>query len=598
MQVNSSGRFVRRSIFAIRVLRIEGKEHAVAEGLYDSATDKITAFRAWLILRDGTVKEYGKSSMVDAALVSDDLYNGIRRKLIVAKQDADVGSTFGWEVVTEEETRFNQFEHSFQIEAPVLSSRFVLTLPKDWTFESRILNHPQIQPIRMGESLVWEMKNLFPIVHEPLSPPIAGIAPRLVGSLFPPQGVSAAGESFRSWIDVSRWATGTYDPQVVLNQAMIEKVRTLTAGLQTELDRIAAIAHFVQGISYLSIQMGKEGGYRPHLASETFGKAYGDCKDKVNLMRALLKAISIDSHPLIIYSGYRDYVQEAWPSPTQFNHVIIAVKTREISQSSAAIQNEKLGALLLFDPTDPMITLGRLPGDQQGSFALLAAGESGGLLRVPTSRVEEDRTEQKLDIELTPVGDIKVHIREDMTGADGDAARAQLRGRSRDSYIRMIESWVAETATGPRIDSVEPTIDETAGHVALDVAFTAARYGKLSQGRLMVFNPIVVSRHQMVALTEPTRRLPIRLEPKVFTETVKVRLPAGFTIDEMPEAARIESPFGVYTTECTSESSILQCRRSFRLERAVIPAEQYEKVKEFFASIRNSEQAPVVLLKE
>ncbi len=47
----------------------------------------------------------------------------------------------------------------------------------------------------------------------------------------------------------------------------------------------------MQNIQYISIQtgLGRGGGYRPHASNEVFAKSYGDCKDKANLMRAMLK---------------------------------------------------------------------------------------------------------------------------------------------------------------------------------------------------------------------------------------------------------------------------------------------------------------------
>jgi hypothetical protein len=52
----------------------------------------------------------------------------------------------------------------------------------------------------------------------------------------------------------------------------------------------------------------------------------GDCK--ANLMGAMLKAAGIPSYLVIIYSGDRTHVHKEWPSPSQFNHAIIAIQTQ------------------------------------------------------------------------------------------------------------------------------------------------------------------------------------------------------------------------------------------------------------------------------
>ena len=103
-------------------------------------------------------------------------------------------------------------------------------------------------------------------------------------------------QTHANWVEVSRWLSGLHDSQWAPDAAITEKVRQLTAGAKTELEKIHAIGHYVQNIRYISIQIGlnRGGGMRPHTAAEVFAKSYGDCKDKANLMRAMLKVLDID----------------------------------------------------------------------------------------------------------------------------------------------------------------------------------------------------------------------------------------------------------------------------------------------------------------
>lgn len=82
----------------------------------------------------------------------------------------------------------------------------------------------------------------------------------------------------------------------------------MTAGATTELDRICAIAAFTQHTKYVEIALNltRGGGYTPHRAEETLARNYGDCKDKATLMRALLKALDIESYLVNISADDRD----------------------------------------------------------------------------------------------------------------------------------------------------------------------------------------------------------------------------------------------------------------------------------------------------
>ena len=136
------------------------------------------------------------------------------------------------------------------------------------------------------------------------------------------------------------------------------------------MEKIRAIGRYVQGIRYISIDIGvsRGGGMRPHAAAQVFAKSYGDCKDKANLMRAMLKAINITAYPVAIFSGDPTFVREEWASPYQFNHCIIAILVGDEAQAPTVIKHPKLGRLLIFDPTDDDTPTGDLPEHEQGQF--------------------------------------------------------------------------------------------------------------------------------------------------------------------------------------------------------------------------------------
>lgn len=598
--VSEEGRITRTNTFAIKILRKEGCDRAVAREVYKTDTDKVREFRAWLIQSNGEVKNYETGETVDAVLVDSDVYNDVRQKIISAENDAAEGAVFGYEVVLEERSVFSQIEWFFQPYEPVLLSRLTIVLPDDWTVEARTFNYSDINPIVNGTSYTWELHNLPFIEPEPLAPSVRNIAPRLAVSVYPPPDLPTRLKVFRDWTDVSRWLTELSDPQTVVDDAMKAKAAELTGEAQTEIEKIGAIARFCQSINYISIQtgIGRGGGYQPHPATEILAKAYGDCKDKTNLMRALLKAIGIVSYPVAIYSGNRYYVREEWPSPEQFNHCIIAIKLSQPFPAPAVIHHETLGPLLIFDPTDSYTRPGELPGHEQGSLALLAAGDNGGLLRMPASKPEENRVERSLDMELLADGSIKAHVHEKMTGEAATRGRAQFHELSQESYARMIERWISGTVRGSLVSRIDFQADPPTSGPTLDVDFAAQRYAQLLQGRLLVFNPTVISRRDSVELTEPTRKLPIIVESEAFEETLRTGIPAGFDVDEMPEPLDLNTEFGSYKAECISRDGTVMYKRSLFLRDTVLPADQYDAVREFFLSIRNSEQSPVVLIRK
>ena len=144
----------------------------------------------------------------------------------------------------------------------------------------------------------------------------------------------------------------------------------------------------------------------------------------------------------------------------------------------------------------------------------------------------------------------------------------------------------------------EPNDDARAGKFALDVEFKSPNYAQLMRGKLMVFKPAIVSRRSSVFLTEAKRKNPVVLDSEAYDETVRIKLPEGFDVDEMPDALEVNQPFGNYAAKCEVKEGVLIFRRSLALRAGTIPVENYASVRSFFERIRSVEQTPVVLVKK
>ncbi|HSE20336.1 MAG TPA: DUF3857 and transglutaminase domain-containing protein, partial [Pyrinomonadaceae bacterium] len=340
--IDGDGHLTEVRNFAVRILRREGREYARAGVGYIPDVGKVKELKAWLIRTDGTIKRYGKDEIADAASSLDDVYNEVRVKSIYATDEAETGSIFAYTSTREDRSVFSQADWTFQNAIPVISSRFTLTVPAGWRAEAVTFNHPNVEPRVSGTTYIWELNNLPPVPDEPLSPQLSNLVARLGVSYYPPNATAAPSlKTFSNWSEVAAWMGELEDPQVQVDDALARKAYELTALAKNEYEKIRAIAQYVQAIKYISIQtgVGRGGGYRPHSSTEVFAKSYGDCKDKANLMRAMLKVVGITSIPVSIYAGDPDYVRADWPTPQQFNHCIIAVKVSDATQANTVIQH-------------------------------------------------------------------------------------------------------------------------------------------------------------------------------------------------------------------------------------------------------------------
>lgn len=597
MTVGEDGRVITVSSYAVRILTQDGRKSAVARVGYATDTGKVRDFRAWLIRPAGSTKAYGKDHIIDEAEI-DDVYDESRSKKIIARDDAEPGSVFGFQVTSEERPYFNQTMWFFQVTDPVLSSKLTLVLPAGWRAAGITFNHAKIDPVVNGTSYSWELRDIPPIAEEPDSPSMFSLVARLAVNYSPTEGVRAPeSRAFDNWTEVSRWYTALTDTQATPNDQITAKAKELTAGAKNELEKIRAIGRFVQNVQYISIQIGV-GRWRPHAAADVLAKAYGDCKDKANLMRSMLKVMGIDAYPVLIFSGDPNFVEEIWPSPGQFNHCIIAIRLKEEIAAGSILNHPTLGRLLIFDATDDNTQVGDLPDHEQGSLALIAAGDGGGLVRMPSIDPEANRMEREAEVQLSGDGAIVATFRERSRGQAAVRERRDFRALSNSDYKQMIERRVTRGAPAAKVMKIAPADDAIGARFGLDVDFSASQYGQVMQNRLLVFNPAIVSRLESLSLADAKREHPIVLDSYAFTELVRVKLPAGFDVDEMPDAVKLDTPFGSYKTSYEVKNGELIFSRALTQRAATIPAAQYQAIRSFYERIRAAEQAPVVLARK
>ena len=468
--------------YAVKLLNREGRHFAVARAFYLVSAGKVRSIEAWLIRPDGSVKTYEKNAILDIIADPDDVYNEGRLKLIDASDDVDTGHIFGYTVVSEDVPLFYQDRWQFQSRLPTLVSRYSLNLPQGWKASSITFNAAEVKPAVSGSSYTWEMRNLPPIPPEPLSPAVENLAPRVAINYAPENQAQSVNRAFADWLDVSKWATAIYDPQVVIDDNIAAKARELTANAKTEFEKIQAIGSYVQNLQYISIDIGVAhgNGYKPRTSTLVLSRGYGDCKDKANLMRALLKALKIDAYPVAIYSGDPTFVRKEWASPTQFNHAIIAVKVSDATVAPTVMNHEKLGRLLIFDATDEYTPVGDLPDHLQGSYGLIAAGENGGLAPMPVTPPESDLLERDITVNLSDAGAISGKISERAIGRIG----IRIDPGSGAGYTEHLEySGTRPTKFGIDLDRFDAALAVAARHdLSIDTIHFHAGSGWLADG--------------------------------------------------------------------------------------------------------------------
>jgi hypothetical protein len=598
--LDETGRQITTTRKAIKILTVEGKGEAEGAFAYDNKDAKVRDIKAWVMQPSGKIREFGKKEVKEENLVADALYSSMRYVTISGKAEVDPEAVFGFESTVEEKTIFTQFRFLFQTTQPHLLSRFQLTVPAGWRAVAKGYEGANATPTVEGSTYTWEARVLPFVEREVSAPRTSSLLPRIAVSALPPAGATSALPTFEKWKDVSVWQSQLTDSQSLVNQSIEAKAKSLVAGKSGVLDQVRAIAEYVQGVRYVSIQtnLSKGGGYVPHSADEVLRNEFGDCKDKANLLRALLKVINVPSHLTAIFSGDSRYTQEDWPSPMQFNHEILAIVFPEDTKLPASLRHPELGNLLFFDPTDHVVPLGYMPDHEQNSQALIIAGEKGALVRTPITPPAANHLERRWAIAMSPDGKLEGTFTETATGQEAFDLVRRERNRNGEDLRKIFDARFAAAIPGSRLTEVDSKYDAGSHTYTTKVKFAADTYAKVMKDRLWIVKSTPMAYYGVPNLSKPTRTQPVILEPISFSESVEWTLPDTLKLDEMPDADGQTAAFGKHSASWKADGLKVSFQRSILMRQAMVPAAEYKATRDFFLRFNGIEAAPIVLVKK
>jgi hypothetical protein len=253
--------------------------------------------------------------------------------------------------------------------------------------------------------------------------------------------------------------------------------------------------------------------------------------------------------------------------------------------------------LLIFDPTDPFTPLGYLPNGDQGGYALLIAGESGGVIQLPCAPPEANRTEVTVEGTLSPDGALEAKLALQDRANRAAEWRALKAFGTKDEFEKVVDAWLARNVKQVDRTQLDSKDSFDKGEFRLDVAFKAPRYAQVMQGRILVFKPSIVEPSYGFQTQAEKRVNPLVLESQCYHKQVRVTLPENFKIDEMPESASFRCSFGKYTSDYKVEGRELIFTEDFDVTATTLPVAQYSEAKEFFGRIAGAERAPLVMIR-
>ncbi len=584
-----------------KILRPSGRDYGIV-GVSFNPHLKINGLRGWCIPAQGKDYEVKDKEAVEVAVpkvAGSELISDVKEKLLRIPA-ADPGSIVGYEYEEDEQPLVLQDVWMFQREVPGRELHYSLQLPSGWEYKASWINYSEIKPTPSGNNQwQWVISDVKGIREEPEMPPIYGVAGQVIVSFFPPGGASANG--FSSWLEMGNWYRNLTNGRRDASAQITQQVATLTASAQNPLEKMKALAQFVQhDIRYVAIELGI-GGWQPHAASDVFMHRYGDCKDKATLLSSMLSQAGIESFYVVINSERGSVTPQVPANVGGFNHVVLAIKLpANLSDPSliATIQHPRLGPLLYFDPTNELTPFGEIGGYLQANYGLLVTSEGGELVELPEQPSAMNSIQRTGKLTLDPLGTLKGEVHETRLGDRASSERWRLRTVTKSAdQIKPIEDLLAGSLSLFSIThaSVE-NLNHTDQPFGFNYTFEARDYAKNAGGLLLVRPRVLGVKTNGLLETKEPRKFPIEFPgPSRDTDTFEIAIPAGYVVDDVPPAVDADYGFASYHAKTEVKGNLIHYSRTLEVKELSVPVSRADDLKKFYRIIAGDERNTVVL---
>lgn len=314
---------------------------------------------------------------------------------------------------------------------------------------------------------------------------------------------------FADWADVARWADRQFALSVRPSDALRARAKELRASSAQETVRRAL--DFVQGeIRYFGTETGVS-SHRPAAPDLVLAQRFGDCKDKVGLLAALLREAGIGVQPALVSTLYRDQAADLLPSPLAFDHVIARVTVGKEVLWLDATRSHQRGDL----STRQSVGLGDALIAAAGTTALTATPGTAGELRIvardiiKAPKLSEDPV---LEASHTYHGEIAESIRATLAGQSVAEFERQFVG----DYVRYYPSL-------KQVGTLQVTEDPTRNALTVSVRFEMPGYWRFPELRSLNGEFVLFALMQPLQLpNQAPRKRPFRLfYPGIYRHVVE-----------------------------------------------------------------------------
>ncbi|WP_295718278.1 DUF3857 domain-containing protein [Mucilaginibacter sp.] len=582
--VKGPGKMLIKHHSIVTILNEKDDSEAIMEMGYNKKYDSYSDIEMNIFDATGKqIKKYRKSDMYDGSAANDETMVTNERFLAVRHAIAAYPITIE-KIYEEDESSFIGLDTWYiqdQVEQSVQVSSYKISVNPSVGLRFKNTN-TKIKPEKGNadglETYSWSVKNLKAIKKEEnvlswtILPKISFAA-----SSFDCYGYPG---DFSSWQSFGNWIKSLYGDACTLSPERTAEIKKMTDTIKTDKDKARYLYNYMQkSMRYVGIQLGI-GGYKPFPASFVDQKKYGDCKALSNYMRALLKAVNIDSYYTIIRSATNsEPIDVSFPANT-FNHAVLCIPFKNDTTWLECTSNTR--------------AFGKLDPSTQNTKALIVTENGGRLINTPKGVAADNQFNSEVHIVLDADGGAKAQLKIFSTGiyrSDYIGVEALKTDEQKEYIIRDLKM------KQPSVFDFKPSTDKD-GIKEVEINLEYDKFCDIATGDKQFYRPCVFSLWQKTVPIQEKRKNDFYFTAPLQKSCVTtIDLPAGFEVETLPTNQTLKFSYGTYDVKYVYDAAKNQVTSTakFNLTDYIMPAAKYTELQVYLDAVVKAQNKKLVI---
>jgi len=393
--------------------------------------------------------------------------------------------------------------------------------------------------------------------------------------------VATACGSMANWESYGQWCAELLKGRDLLPQKTIDKALEMTQNASNQREKVKILYNYLQHTTrYVAIQLGL-GGWQPMKAEEVAKTGFGDCKALSNYLKSLLEVVNIPSYYTVISTKKKRFFPD-FPSFGQSNHIILMVP----------VESDTL-YLECTSQQAPFGYISRLAGHD----ALAVGNGKAFFCTVPDypPRENEEINCVQIQVDADGAGHLTVHSTFKNEEFEGwYYALSNADAKESNEIVASLLRVHKPTVSSIRKEEVLEAPPR------LDVYFTVDCEDFATQTGTRMFIPVNPSKTGLKdLLTGSSRKYDIVMDASKYqNDTIIIRIPEGYSIENKPIMVEIESPYGYFKSDMTEKDGQLIYTQTLEIKKGRYPAAEFEEMKKFYNRIETLQSGRIGLKKD